>query len=196
MITKVIEIELLPADRVKTRSVHQWDTGQTIKVTDAEIADGTPVDFGNRFMNCGFRAYMIGNQVIIPTPALQQERDLTAYVVVTDENSETTVKEICIPVIPRQKPEDYVDDGIRNTPEYKIVIQKAEEVKYNAEKAAESEANAEASKEIAETASSEAQACLTEMQEIKGSMITDISDLKALGLSVVDGVINMTYEEG
>ena len=81
---------------------------------------------------------------------------------------------------------NYKDDAYSS----QVYAQKA------AEAAAESEANAEAFKETAKTASSEAQACLTGMQEIKESMITDLSNLKALGLSVVDGVINMTYEEG
>lgn len=138
MIDKVIEIKLNPADRVVTRPVHQWDIGQIIKVTDAEIEDGTPVDFGNRFMKGGLRAYMLGNEVTIPAPALQQERDLTAYVVITDENSETTVKEIFIPVIPRPKPEDYVDEEIRESTEFQYVILTAEEVEANAKAAAES----------------------------------------------------------
>lgn len=137
MITKVIEIELLPANRVVTRPVHQWDIGQIIKVTDADIEDGTPVDFGNRFMQGGLRAYMIGSEVTIPAPALQQERDLTAYVVVTDENSETTVKEIRIPVIPRPKPEDYVDEEIRESTEFQYVLGVVEEVEANAKAAAE-----------------------------------------------------------
>lgn len=137
MITNIIEIELLPADRVVTRPVHQWDIGQIIKVMDAEIEDGTPVDFGNRFMKGGLRAYVIDNQVTIPAPALQQERDLTGYVVITDENSETTVKEIAIPVIARPKPEDYVDEEIRESTEFQYVISAVEAVEANAKAAAE-----------------------------------------------------------
>lgn len=142
MIDKVIEIELLPADRVVTRPMHQWDIGQIIKVTDMEIEDGTPVDIGNRFMKGGLRAYMLGNQVTIPAPALQQERDLIAYVVITDENSETTVKEIFIPVIPRPKPEDYVDEEIRESTEFQYVMQAVGEVEANAKAAAEAAKNA------------------------------------------------------
>lgn len=145
MIDKVIEIELQHADRVMTRHVHQWDSGQFIKITDIEIADGTPVDFGNRFTNEGLRAYMIDNQVTIPAPALQQDRDLTGYVVVTDENSETTVKEIFIPVTPRPKPEDYVDEEIRESTEFQYIVQKAAEVEENAASAKESAENAAAS---------------------------------------------------
>ena len=149
MITNIIEIELLPADRVVTRPVHQWDVGQIIKVTDAEIEDGTPVDFGNRFMKGGLRAYVIDNQVTIPAPALQQERDLTGYVVITDENSETTVKEIAIPVIARPKPEDYVEEEIRDSAAFKYVVEAAEDVETNAKAAVEAAASAEDSKEIA-----------------------------------------------
>lgn len=149
MITNIIEIELLPADRVVTRPVHQWDIGQIIKVTDAEIEDGTPVDFGNRFMKGGLRAYVIDNQVTIPAPALQQERDLTGYVVITDENSETTVKEIAIPVIPRPKPEDYVDEEIRESTEFQYVILTAAEVEANAKAAAEAAGKAAGSETAA-----------------------------------------------
>lgn len=156
MIDKVIEIELLPADRVVTRPVHQWDIGQIIKVTDAEIEDGTPVDFGNRFMKGGLRAYMLGNEVTIPAPALQQERDLTAYVVVTDENSETTVKEIFIPVIPRPKPEDYVDEEIRESTEFQYVILTVAEVEANAERAEEAAKNAAGSETAAGNAATAA----------------------------------------
>lgn len=156
MITNIIEIELLPADRVVTRPVHQWDIGQIITVTDAEIEDGTPVDFGNRFMQGGLRAYMLNNQVTIPAPALQQERDLTAYVVVTDENSETTVKEIRIPVIPRPKPEDYVDEEIRESTEFQYVLWAVEEVEANVEAAAEAAGKAAESETAAGNAATAA----------------------------------------
>ena len=161
MITNIIEIELLPADRIVTRPVHQWDIGQIIKVMDAEIEDGTPVDFGNRFMKGGLRAYVIDNQVTIPAPALQQERDLTGYVVITDENSETTVKEIAIPVIPRPKPEDYVDEEIRESTEFQYVMQAVGEVEANAKAAEESANNAAASEQAAKTAKAAAETSAT-----------------------------------
>lgn len=176
MITNIIEIELLPADRVVTRPVHQWDIGQKIKVTDAEIEDGTPVDFGNRFMQGGLRAYMIGNEVTIPAPVLQQERDLTGYVVVTDENSETTVKEIFIPVIARPKPEDYVDEEIRESTEFQYVVLTAAEVEASAKAAAEaaknaadSEAAAEAARKTAEAAIVGVDAAITAANEAKAA---------------------------
>ena len=156
MITNIIEIELLPADRIVTRPVHQWDIGQIIKVMDAEIEDGTPVDFGNRFMKGGLRAYVIDNQVTIPAPALQQERDLTGYVVITDENSETTVKEIAIPVIARPKPEDYVDEEIRESTEFQYVLQAVGEVEADAKAAAEAAKNAADSKTAAVNAATAA----------------------------------------
>lgn len=161
MITNIIEIELLPADRVVTRPVHQWDIGQIIKVTDAEIEDGTPVDFGNRFMKGGLRAYVIDNQVTIPAPALQQERDLTGYVVITDENSETTVKEIAIPVIPRPKPEDYVDEEIRESTEFQYVISAVEAVEANAKAAAEAAGKAAGSETAAADAKQAAENAAT-----------------------------------
>lgn len=175
MIDKVIEIELLPADRVMTRHVHQWDIGQIIKITDIEIADGTPVDFGNRFTNEGLRAYMIDNQVTIPAPALQQDRDLTGYVVVTDENSETTVKEIFIPVTPRPKPEDYVDEEIRESTEFQYVIQKAKEAE-KAATAAEASATAAAASATAAETSAENANTFMENARISSGAAMDSAD--------------------
>lgn len=180
MIDKVIEVELLPADRVVTRPMHQWDIGQIIKVTDMEIEDGTPVDIGNRFMKGGLRAYMLGNQVTIPAPALQQERDLTAYVVITDENSETTVKEIFIPVIPRPKPEDYVDEEIRESTEFQYVLWAVGEVEANAEAAEESAGKAAGS----ETAAADAkQAAENAAKAAAGSATSADASAKAAATS-------------
>lgn len=176
----IIEVELSASTVTGTRPVHQWDIGQIIKVMGLEIADGTPVDVGNRFLNCSYRAYMLDNQVTIPAPALQQERDLTAYVVVTDENSETVTKEIRIPVIPRPKPEDYVDEGIRNTPEYKIVMKKADEVEANATKV-------ESAKETVVSFAENVEAVTEQISSLK-------SDLGGLSFSITEnGILRVIY---
>ena len=199
MITNIIEIELLPADRVVTRPVHQWDIGQIIKVTDAEIEDGTPVDFGNRFMKGGLRAYVVNNQVTIPAPALQQERDLTGYVVITDENSETTVKEIAIPVIARPKPEDYVDEEIRESTEFQYVLLAVEGVEANAQAAVESArkaADSEVAAGNAATAAGNAAAAAAGSANNAAGSATDAAAHKEAASKAADTATEKATEAG
>lgn len=145
MDTNIIEVGILAEGKIKTRPVYQWDIGQTIKITDTEIADGTPVDFSNKFMPEGIRTYTLDNEVRIPEPALQQQYDLMCYLVVSGEDSETTVREIFIPVISKAKPEDYIGEEIEDTSEFKYIVQKANESEANANAAAASATSAETS---------------------------------------------------
>lgn len=156
MDANIIEVGILAEGKIKTRPVHQWDIGQTIKITDTEIADGTPVDFSNKFMAEGIRTYTLDNEVRIPAPALQQSYDLMCYLVISGEDSETTVREIFIPVIAKAKPEDYIGEEIEEMTEFKYIVQKANESEANANAAAASATSAEASKESAEAAATSA----------------------------------------
>lgn len=78
---------------------YQYDKGQILQFLD--IPNGTPVEFANENHQKA-EIYIVENsQVAIPDFLLRENSPITAYVKVVDENSETTIKTVTIPVKPR-----------------------------------------------------------------------------------------------
>lgn len=87
-------------------SIYQHDKGQIIQFLD--IPDGTRVEFANENHERA-EPYIIQNgQVEIPDFLLAENSEIVAYIKVVDENSETTEKELHIPVEARPP----ADDGV------------------------------------------------------------------------------------
>ena len=121
MNTNIVEIKVKNQSIIRTRPLYQWDSGQILKVIGQEIPDNTEVQFGSACMQPSVSALMANNQVKIPQAAMEQPMEITAYMVIVEPDSETTVKEIRIPIKPKPKPSDYVPE--EDVPSIMQVIQ-------------------------------------------------------------------------
>lgn len=102
----IIKVEFGRKNNLTVSNRYQHDKGQIIKFLD--IPDGAQVEFANENHERA-EPYMVKNsQVEIPDFLLEENSPIVAYVKVVDENSETTIKTITIPVTSR--PES--DDGV------------------------------------------------------------------------------------
>ena len=85
-------------------TLHQWDTGQVLKLLD--VPDGAEVQYSVESIG---NKQVRGGQVEIPDILLQKSGESKAYIRYISENSETTEKTIIIRVIEKPKPADYVE---------------------------------------------------------------------------------------
>lgn len=122
MNTNIVEIKVKNQSIIRTRPLYQWDSGQILKVIDHEIPDNTEVQFGSACMQPSVSAFIANNQVKIPQAAMEQPMEIIAYMVIVEPDSETTVKEIRIPMRPKPKPSDYVPE--EDVPSIMQVIQR------------------------------------------------------------------------
>ena len=110
MNTNVVEIKVKNQSVIKTRTLHQWDSGQILKIVDHDIPDNTEVQFGSACLQPAVPAFIVNNQVKIPQAAMEQPMEIKAYMVIVEPDSETTVKLIRIPIKPKPKAADYVPE--------------------------------------------------------------------------------------
>lgn len=127
---------------------------------------------------------VLGN---IPNKYFETNGELRIYIVVNDASASITTYEGKLNICQRSKPDDYVDDDPDN---------EATRVLVEARAAAETAtAAAEECTEVAESIPADYSAMSADVNTLK----TDVSGLKEyindLGLSVVDGAINITYQE-
>ena len=122
MNTNIVEIKVKNQSIIRSRPLYQWDSGQILNVIDQEIPDNTEVQFGSACLQPSVPAFMANNQVKIPQAAMEQPMEIIAYMVIVDPDSETTVKEIRIPMRPKPKPSDYVPE--EDVPSIMQVIQR------------------------------------------------------------------------
>ena len=122
MNTNIVEINVKNQSIIRSRPLYQWDSGQILKVIDQDIPDNTEVQFGSACMQPSVSAFMANNQVKIPQAAMEQPMEIIAYIVIVEPDSETTVKEIRIPMRPKPKPSDYVPE--EDVPSIMQVIQR------------------------------------------------------------------------
>ena len=107
MNTNIVEIKVKNQSIIRSRPLYQWDSGQILKVIDQEIPDNTEVQFGNEFMQQSIVSCMKSNQVAIPQAVMEQPMEITAYMVIVESDSETTVKVIRIPIVSKPRPAGY-----------------------------------------------------------------------------------------
>ena len=180
-----------PADAYQYDEGHVLEAVVPVAVTSCEIqywirgmekADAyTPTSITQNTDNT---YTILGN---IPNSYFETNGDLRVYIVVTDGDASITTYEGYIHIKERQMPEDYVDDDPDN--EAVRVIAEAQAAATTAtEKAGEAAASAEQAQEILDSIPED----YTELMEEVSNLKDDFSDL---GLSVVDGKINITYEE-
>lgn len=118
--------------KIKASHLHQHDKGQIIQFLD--IPDGTQVEFSNE-NHARAEPYIVRNsQVAIPDFLLEENAEIVAYVKVVDENSETTVKTITIPVKSRPPADDGVPPENQQSFKQQIeeIMQSTKEIAQNA----------------------------------------------------------------
>ena len=100
---------------VRVTNIFQWDVNQVIKITGLEL-NNTPVEV--HFCNKKSTSAIVVNSTSptdgyvfanIPNSLLTEPYDIVAYVYQTKDTTKLTTNTITIPVVKRQKPNDYKD---------------------------------------------------------------------------------------
>lgn len=100
-----------------TESLYQWDINQRLNITGLELTTAPEVHFANANMERAIvRESTISNGTItvtIPNSLLQAPLPIMAYIGIYEGETFKVIESVKIPVIPKQKPTDYVfvDDG-------------------------------------------------------------------------------------
>ena len=105
--TNVTKVRLGTLNSLEISALTQYDKGQIIEFVD-DFADGTEVQFATTGATETSNKIIENNMVKIPDVYLEGTTTIIAWVKVIKTNSETTVKEIRIPITPRTKPADYI----------------------------------------------------------------------------------------
>lgn len=82
-------------DSVTLYPIYQYDVGQILRFEDV-FEDGTFVQF--KYQNTTMDKPIVNNQVQIPSELLKDNAEIVAWVQIIDSESETTIKEIKIPI--------------------------------------------------------------------------------------------------
>lgn len=128
-------------DTVSEKPLTQWDKGQILKFVDEKFGDNTEVQFSSGYMTETINKSVKNNQVMVPDQILKENYIVFAWVKEIKENSETTTREVRIPVKPRTKPSDYLEPDEEKTFRQEIEdlvdssIETSEEAKKQAEEA-------------------------------------------------------------
>ena len=128
MYNNIHEVEFGPSTLTQIEQLYQYDKGQILKIADP-IEDGTEVQFSNGNSDTTINKAINDSQVEIPDILLQENKKILAYLKIINEDSETTIKTVVIPVKERTKPADYIEPE-QEKPFRKYVEEKLE----NAEK--------------------------------------------------------------
>lgn len=82
-------------DSIIVHPIYQYDVGQILHFED-ELPDGTLVQF--KYQNTTMDKAIVNRQVQIPSELLKDSTELVAWVQIINSESETTIKEIKIPI--------------------------------------------------------------------------------------------------
>ena len=111
MITAEFTSELV---NLRVTNLFQWDVNQIVKITGLAITSPVEVHFANKKSESAIvvsSTEPTGGSVFVnvPNELLQQPYDIVAYVYQSDGSTKCTTNTIIIPVVKRQKPNDYKD---------------------------------------------------------------------------------------
>lgn len=91
--------------------LHQWDYGQRLEVSCADLTGAFEVHFSNVALKTAHkRACSVGASVAIPDVLLQQPYDILAWVCEVGEGRSRALHTLRIPITPRPKPEGLEED--------------------------------------------------------------------------------------
>ncbi len=171
-----------------TDEVWQYDYGQILRIEGLDLDSATEIDFsvsekeGTALSVVGTRTSDGATEVTIPDKILAKKGNgnysAYAFVYEVDSDSGETTHRIRIPVKARPARSNY-----EGTEEADLLASAVTAVNEAAERA--------------EVANNAAQVAMEEIQESLEQIsenADNIAELQALGLSVVDGAINITYE--
>lgn len=126
MITAEFTSELV---NLRVTNLFQWDVNQVVKITGLTFTSPVEVHFCNKKSESAIvvlsteptSGSVFAN---IPNKLLQEPYDIVAYVYQTDGTTKSTTNTITIPVVKRQKPNDYRDTsgGDINIPDSDVNI--------------------------------------------------------------------------
>lgn len=98
-------------DEITVSGLTQWDRGQAINITCPDLPTLFQVHFSYKGSKKALSVNVLDTTIVnIPDELLTQPRDLIAWVYLYDETTGETVKTINLPLEPRAKPEDYIED--------------------------------------------------------------------------------------
>ena len=175
-------LDILVPGAVASAEVQYWTRGMT-EAAAYEVGSITQQTGGSYVIECN-----------VPNEFFDTWGDLRVYLVVTDDSKYVVTYEGRIKVLQREKPEDYVDDNPDN--EALRVLTEAREAAQSASADADRAAQVAAS---IPADYSELSGNVSNLTQEVSSVNERLSALKeeftAIGLSVVDGAINITYQE-
>ena len=175
-------LDILVPGSVASAEVQYWTRGMT-EAAAYEVGSITQQTDGSYVIECN-----------VPNEFFDTWGDLRVYLVVTDDSKYVVTYEGRIKVLQREKPEDYVDDNPDN--EALRVLTEAREAAQSASADADRAAQVAAS---IPADYSELSGNVSNLTQEVSSVNERLSALKeeftAIGLSVVDGAINITYQE-
>lgn len=126
MITAEFTSELV---NLRVTNLFQWDVNQVVKITGLAFTSPVEVHFCNKKSESAIvvlsteptSGSVFAN---IPNKLLQEPYDIVAYVYQTDGTTKSTTNTITIPIVKRQKPNDYRDTsgGDINIPDSDVNI--------------------------------------------------------------------------
>lgn len=91
--------------------LHQWDYGQSLEVSCADLSGAFEVHFSNVALKTAYiRACSQGASVAIPDVLLQQPYDILAWVCEVGAGRSRALHTLRIPITPRPKPEGMEED--------------------------------------------------------------------------------------
>ena len=99
--------------KVTTQAAYQYDYGQVLRITGANIPSSCQVHFVNKRREKAIvrpgNPVNGGLEAVIPDALLESEYPINAFIYLLGEGTGQTIIHIEIPVIARPKPEDYID---------------------------------------------------------------------------------------
>lgn len=126
MITAEFTSELV---NLRVTNLFQWDVNQIVKITGLAFTSPVEVHFCNKKSESAIVVLSTepaGGSVFanIPNALLKEPYDIVAYVYQTDGTTKSTTNTITIPIVKRQKPNDYRDTsgGDINVPDSEVNI--------------------------------------------------------------------------
>ena len=171
MYNNIHEVEFGPSTLTQIEQLYQYDKGQILKIADP-IEDGTEVQFSNGNSDTTINKAINDSQVEIPDILLQENKKILAYLKIINEDSETTIKTVVIPVKERTKPADYIEPE-QEKPFRKYVEEKLE----NAEKlVAEANDKVKVNEECLKQIDTRTEQTTTQITEVTNAKLTDLAN--------------------
>ena len=188
-------------------NAYQYDEGHVIEAVLPETVTSVELHYWSRGMEeaeaytpSSITANDDGSCTVIgsvPNKFFETDGDLRVYIVVNDAEASITTYEGKIHVVHRAMPDDYVDEDPDN-PATRILTEAMAAATTATQQAQAASDSAGQAQQSAETLSGSVAQIATNTQNIT-QLQADTNTLKeeftAIGLSVVDGAINITYQE-